>query len=345
MPTARKLPSGSWRVRVFSHWRYDEEGKKKPVYESFTSTNPDKAGTVEAEQMAAEWRYKKKHRTENMTVHDALRQYVDAKTAVLSPSTIRGYECLLRNNYSGIESRHLRDLDAKTVQRWISEISVDLSPKTVRNVYALFTGAIEMAQPGTSFRISLPAKKQSDQYTPNDNDIKNLLNVVKGKPIEIAIYLAAFCSLRRGEICAVTSDDIRDGKLTINKCMVKDKDGTWIVKQPKTYSSYRVVDMPKIVQERVEGIDGRLYPRNPNKLTNAFRRAIKQADCPEFRFHDLRHYYVSISHALGIPDAYIMESGGWKTTNVMNRVYKDTLSDVRKKEADMLSDHFDKMIV
>lgn len=344
MPTARKLPSGSWRVRVFSHWQYDEEGKKKAIYESFTSSITGKAGKAEAERMASEWKYKKKHRGENQTVHDVLRQYVDMKTQVLSPSTIRGYECLLRNNYEDIESVHVRDLDNQTVQQWISAISAGLSPKTVRNVYALFTAAIEMAVPDTTFHVSLPAKKQQDLYTPNDADIKKLLDVIKGKPLEIAVYLAAFCSLRRGEICAVTSSDVKDGKLTVNKCMVKDKNGLWVIKQPKTYSSYRVVDLPEVVQKRIDGIDGRLYPKNPNKLTNAFRRAIKRAECPEFRFHDLRHYYVSISHALGIPDAYIMESGGWKTTNVMNRVYRDTLSDVRKKEADVLSKHFDKVV-
>ena len=36
MPTARKLPSGSYRCRVFSHYVM-RDGKKRPVYESFTA--------------------------------------------------------------------------------------------------------------------------------------------------------------------------------------------------------------------------------------------------------------------------------------------------------------------
>lgn len=63
MATAKKLPSGSWRVRVFSHYEYskDKEGntKKKAIYESFTSDDPSRTGKREAEAMAAEFALKK----------------------------------------------------------------------------------------------------------------------------------------------------------------------------------------------------------------------------------------------------------------------------------------------
>lgn len=64
MPTAKKLPSGSWRCQVYSHSViltdkdgnivYDENGniKKKRIYESFTSDDTTKRGKVEAESMA-----------------------------------------------------------------------------------------------------------------------------------------------------------------------------------------------------------------------------------------------------------------------------------------------------
>ena len=80
---------------------------------------------------------------------------------------------------------------------------------------------------------------------------------------------------------------------------------------------------------------------HPEQITNRFRRAIKSCgvDIP-FRFHDLRHYYVSIAHALGIPDAYVMEMGGWKTDYTMKRVYRATLADRRRTEQDRLNEHF-----
>lgn len=54
MATAKQLPSGSWRVRV-----YDSETGK---YLSFTSKLPGKAGKNEAEFLAKEWQAGKKQK-------------------------------------------------------------------------------------------------------------------------------------------------------------------------------------------------------------------------------------------------------------------------------------------
>jgi hypothetical protein len=89
MATAKKLPSGSWRVQVYSH---KDNGKK--VYESFTA--PTKA---EAEMKAAKYAMQKKLRARyDLTVKDALEGYINAKEGVLSPGTIRGYDRMRNNN-------------------------------------------------------------------------------------------------------------------------------------------------------------------------------------------------------------------------------------------------------
>ena len=81
MATAKKLPSGNWRVQVFSHT--DGTGKRR--YESFTA--PTKR---EAELMAEEFGAKKDRRAKhNLRVGEVIDGYITAKTAVLSPSTIR----------------------------------------------------------------------------------------------------------------------------------------------------------------------------------------------------------------------------------------------------------------
>ena len=59
MPTAKKLPSGSWRCQVYSHTedilQPDGTIKQKRVYRSFTSDVPGSKGKRLAEQMAADF--------------------------------------------------------------------------------------------------------------------------------------------------------------------------------------------------------------------------------------------------------------------------------------------------
>jgi integrase len=119
--------------------------------------------------------------------------------------------------------------------------------------------------------------------------------------------------------------------------MVQDADYSWHIKpMAKTDESNRTVVLPDFVVKEVALPIG----LHPEQVSNRFRRAVRSSGLPHFRFHDLRHYYVSIAHALGVPDAYIMQMGGWKTDNVMHRVYRDTLPDVMQVEQDKLTKHF-----
>lgn len=63
---------------------------------------------------------------------------------------------------------------------------------------------------------------------------------------------------------------------------------------------------------------GRIVVLYPDMITNRFGRILWANNIPHFRFHDLRHYSANVLHALGIPDAYIMERGGWALCNTDN---------------------------
>lgn len=174
MATAKKLPSGSWRCLVFSHYEnvVDKDGKpvidpktkkqkQKRIYESFTSDLPGKRGKQSAEAQAAQFLAEKdrKKRPENWTVKEAFTNYIKLKENVLSETTLRGYETIVRNQIKQIENISLRKLSQEDVQAWVNAISIKLSPKTVKNAYGLFTAVIGMYSPGTIFRVTLPAPK------------------------------------------------------------------------------------------------------------------------------------------------------------------------------------------
>ena len=335
MATAKKLPSGSWRVQVFDY----KDPNNKNHYKSFTASTKK-----EAEFLSLQWLNKKNEEITDITVYDSITRYIDSKRGVLSPSTVRIYEGMQRNYLSGkIGALHLKELDSTTVQIWISDLSKKLSPKSVRNAHALLTSTLDMFAPDLKIRTTLPARKKPELYTPSDNDIKKLLNHIEGKELEIAVLLAAFGPLRRGEICALTSDDIKGNIVSVSKSMVLGPDNLWHVKQPKTYSSYRQIEFPDFVIEKLKGIDGEIIKATPEQITSRFRRAIRFAKLPHFRFHDLRHYSASIMHAIGVPDQYIMQRGGWQSDNIMKSVYRNVIDVESVKQNKKVTKHFDKI--
>lgn len=332
-----KLPSGNVRIQVYDYT--DVDGKKH--YKSFTA--PSKK---EAKFMAMQWITGKANAaSENLTVYDAVTRYIDAKRGVLSPSTIRGYEAVQRNYIKPYELGRIKlnDLSNTSLQVWVSNISSKVSAKSVRNAHGLVSGALEMFHPDFRIKTTLPAKERPDLYTPSDQDIKTLLQHVEGKELEIAILLAAFGPLRRGEICALDSSDIHGNMVDVNKSMVMGPDKMWHIKPPKTFGSYRRVEFPDFVIEKMRGIDGRIIKATPDQITHRFERAIRSTGLPKFRFHDLRHYAASIMHAIGVPDQYILQRGGWATDNVMKTVYRDVIDLETVRQTKKINKHFIKV--
>ena len=331
-----QLPSGSYRVQVYSHT--DADGKRH--YKSFTAKSKSAARA-----MANDWLAKRDDDVvtpETITVYDAISKYIDVKKGVLSPATIREYQGTQKRYFRGpLGSMQLGDVRSQDVQLWISELAGKLSPKTVRNAYGLLEPTLEMFAPDRRIRVTLPQKKKTDLYCPNDDDVRTLLDHITDADLKTAVLLAAFGPLRRSEICALTDKDIVGNKIKVSKALVQDPDGFWAVKDhPKSYGGYRDVELPDFVIQRITGIRGRIVKASPDQITSRFRRALRSSGLNHFRFHDLRHYAASIMHAIGVPDQYIMQRGGWSSDNVMKTVYRNVIDLEKEKQNKKINDHF-----
>ncbi len=88
---------------------------------------------------------------------------------------------------------------------------------------------------------------------------------------------------------------------------------------------------------------GRIVRLTPDSITNRFNRLLKRNGIPHFRFHDLRHYSASIQHALGIPDSYIMQRGGWGNDGTLKAVYRHVLEEQAKQMDHMANNYFSEL--
>lgn len=337
-----KLPSGSVRVQVY--WYTDDNGKRH--YKSFTAPTRKEALEEANRWKVLSGRAEPKDQVEDISVKESIKRYIDIKSGVLSQSTLRGYKSISEQYFNGkFGKKKLSEVNNTVTQVWISELSSWLSPKTVRNVYGLFAAAIDLFSPEIRLKITLPQKKRPDLYCPCDSDIKKILEHIKGTDLEIAVLLAAFGPLRRGEICAITDQDIKGNTIRVSHSMVKGPDKKWYIKQPKTAGSYRDIVMPDFVIQRISGINGYIVKMNPDNVTHKFSRMFNEINVPRFRFHDLRHYAASIMHAIGIPDQYILQRGGWSSDTVMKTVYRNTIDFESARQNKKINQYFEELSV
>ena len=117
----------------------------------------------------------------------------------------------------------------------------------------------------------------------------------------------------------------------------------WKIKPPKTESSNRDVFVPDFLIDMMKEKKERIVELTPDQVTEKFCILRDSLGMKKFRFHDLRHYYVSINHALGVPDQYIMAMGGWNTDRTMKAVYRNILVPEKDKFAKLSLSHFETM--
>ena len=159
----------------------------------------------------------------------------------------------------------------------------------------------------------------------------------------IAVLLAAFGPLRRSEICGLEDTDFNGNIAHIQRAVVLDENKQWVDKTTKSVAGNRFVPFPDFVIDQIKDRNGRIVHLKPNQISDRFIDIVARSGLPHFRFHDLRHYCASIQHALGIPDAYIMQRGGWGSDTVLKQVYRHALSDKSEEMSDIANKHFSEL--
>lgn len=351
MATAKKLPSGSWRVQVYA----GKDAAGKPQYRSFT--RPTKK---EAEYEALQWQlhYKEVSRDSTaMTLAEAMDKYIKSKDGILSPSTIRGYDIIRRTHLQGLMEIRLNRLTPALIQEAINQEAKPYtdrrgklhtpSPKLVRNVHGLLSAVLTEYCPGLRLNTTLPQKKATEQSVLEPEEISVLLKAVEGTEMEIPVLLAVWLCMRSSEITGLTWDcvDFQRGTVTVRQAKVRNSANEWVDKGTKTTGSTRTLNAPAYILDKLaaakEIADTKyVVTIKGNGLYQRLKTILRKNGLPDIRFHDLRHTAASVMLLLNIPDKYAQQRGGWSGNNTMKSVYQHTMAAKRSAVDDVIDGYF-----
>lgn len=316
VPEPRKMTSGKWFIQLRINGKsisVTDANKKKCV----AKATAIKAGIIEDDRL--------KHAP---TLSVAIDHYIDARSNVLSPSTIRGYRAIQKGRFIAYQDTKVDKLDKQACQRMVNIESALCSAKTLQNAW-LFLAAVIYTETGKRYDVRLPqvVAKERPFFTPDQ--IKTFLDVIYGTTIEVPALLG-LCSLRASEMLALRWQDIdlHRGLITVRGAVVLDENGQYVRKvENKNKSSRRTVPimiprLAELLQEQREEHDSaEVIVLTRDGLLKHINRLCRANDLPQVGVHGLRHSFASLAYHLQMPEKIAMEIGGWSDNKTMHNIY------------------------
>ena len=252
----------------------------------------------------------------------------------------------------------LRELEARHLQMFYSEMLRRVTPNTVIHYHANIHKALKYAVKmdlipfNPADKVERPKKQRyiADYY--RQEELERLLEASKDHPYSLLIQMTAFYGLRRSEALGLKWDaiDFERDTITIKHIVTNAKiDGKCEIvcaDRAKTKSSLRSLPLigsfreyfmqVKEAQELNKQVCGNCYNyeydgfvfvdelgerMRVEYLTNAFPKFLESHGLRRMRFHDLRHSYASLLLANGVPLKHIQEWLGHSDFTTTANIY------------------------
>ena len=340
------------RYHVVINW-YDDNNKRQRQWVatgiSVKGNNKRKAETRKNE-ILDEWKIKILNKGDNYLFADYLKTWVIDSKNRLSPTTYDVYEHMMEKHiypYFHKLNLNLNEVTPTIIQQYYTtKQNEGLSSNTVIKHHAVMRTALQDAIPKIILEnpCDLINKKNKPKRTKyhgvfyNEQELRTLLNVAKGTPLEVVIFIAAYFGLRRSEVIGLKWDaiDFTNRTLRVQHKVIRQKvDGKmseFATDELKTESSYRVLPLDDNLIEffmnhkhqqnenRTRNGDSHINEYNdyvcvnelgdrlkPDYVTDNFNTLLKRNNLKKIRFHDLRHSCASLLLAIGYTMKEIQE--------------------------------------
>ena len=265
----------------------------------------------------------------DMLFADYLFEWLEIAKGRLAVATYSSYAAMIKKPvgpYFRQRNLTLRELEARHLQMFYSEMLRKVKPNTVIHYHAVIHQALKYAMKtdlvtqNVAMKVDRPKKNDYQPVFLDAEKLQHLFEVVKGTKLELPVLVAAFYGLRRGEVCGLkwNAIDFERGTITIRHTVpslqVDGKTKMYAQDSAKTKSSMRTLPLVdsfaeyfkevKAAQDVNKKVCGNCYNyeydgyvfvdelgnlMKPNYLTSQFPKFIQNHGCKRMRFHNLRH--------------------------------------------------------
>lgn len=338
VPKARKLKSGTWYIYL----RIGGEG-------IYVSANTEKECTRRAMLEKAEYLNGKKVKrpSADLTLKQAIKNYIDKRHEALSPSTIRGYNTIVNNRFKSYIDCPLRQIT--DWQGLVDEDARKYAPKTVKNDWRLLCSVLRengIVPP----KVILPQNTADEHEYLDDEQIIPFLEAIKTSKCRIPALLALH-SLRRSEIMALTWENVnlKKGIIYVRGASVFDENQKLITKKTNKNEMSRR-EVPIMIPDLTEALNevpeeqrtGKIVTCNPNTIWAQVNRVCESLGYPKVGVHGLRHSFASLAFSpeVGMSEREAMDIGGWKDPKTMHKIYEHVSKKNRLKAANKMAQFY-----
>lgn len=253
----------------------------------------------------------------------------------------------------------LRELEARHLQMFYSEMLKKVKPNTVIHYHAIIHSALkyavktDMLLQNVADKVDRPKKNSFQPVFLSAEEMQKMFEALRGTRLELPVLVAAFYGFRRGEVRGLKWDAIDferntiSVKRTVTTISTDDGKQRDIEQQSaKTKSSLRTLPLigsfwdyfiqVKEAQELNKQVCGNCYNyeydgfvfvdemgerMKGNYLTSVFPEFLERHGLRRMRFHDLRHSCASLLLANGVPLKHIQEWLGHSDFTTTANIY------------------------
>ena len=297
----------------------------------------------------------------DMLFADYLLEWLEIAKGRLAVATYSSYAAMIKKPvgpYFRQRNLTLRELEARHLQMFYSEMLRKVKPNTVIHYHAIIHSALkyavktDMLVQNVADKVDRPKKNSFQPVFLSAEEMQKMFKALRGTKLELPVLVAAFYGFRRGEVLGLKWDaiDFERGTISVIRTVTTitlDGKQTEIEQQSaKTKSSLRTLPLigsfreyflqVKEAQELNKQVCGNCYNHEydgfvfvdelgermrANYLTSAFPKFLEDHGLRRMRFHDLRHSCASLLLANGVPLKQIQEWLGHSDIGTTANIY------------------------